>query len=497
MSTERTCKASAACIAIVMLASPAIAQPATVSATAPPPNRVPVSSSPVPLSRNDVSILFPVPTSRSDLPGLIRMSDLVSRSGAGEPRAVWSTEAFEAFRNISHGEAGLITTGSGARRIRLPASGQSPENWFVAGIRLDHAAPGGSPEIIAQLGQQPQIRLIVQPVSFAASGKAQVEDVAAHLIFSFAKPQPLPPASAGCLPRPEPDQVAFNAAIGQFLSLRDRLASGAFEGGKILTAGKPLGVHPGLSGASRVPFTQAIKATLQTLLVPERLQAFAVMGLANGGPEPWIFLSMVKLRAGTPLPGGGTLPADAFVPAPNPVLDGKDKAQMLSFVDSPKVQPKPIANNLTPTTCHHATFQAFPMEGRKGSSTADIIDGNLSAAEIRKISNLIADPVRSHFFNTDCVSCHTETQLFFKKANGPAAIPVRPVTGIATSALPSHNWNVRNFGWFPNFFDRTVRATVTRRTANETAEVVAGVNAIIVRDGITASPAPATATSMR
>jgi hypothetical protein len=46
---------------------------------------------------------------------------------------------------------------------------------------------------------------------------------------------------------------------------------------------------------------------------------------------------------------------------------------------------------------------------------------------------------------------------------------------IAADVLPKDDWNVRNFGWFqPSAFiggGPTV-ATVTQRTANETADVV-------------------------
>ena len=80
---------------------------------------------------------------------------------------------------------------------------------------------------------------------------------------------------------------------------------------------------------------------------------------------------------------------------------------------------------------------------------------------------MIADPVKSHFFNTDCVSCHTETQRAIDILK-PADIP-----GIDPAALPKDPWNVRNFGWSPA---GELQATVTRRTAAETAAVVAYIN---------------------
>ncbi|WLA46720.1 hypothetical protein QIH80_34055 [Bradyrhizobium elkanii] len=43
--------------------------------------------------------------------------------------------------------------------------------------------------------------------------------------------------------------------------------------------------------------------------------------------------------------------------------------------------------------------------------------------------------------------------------------------------LPKENWNVRNFGWFPSFLHGgAAAATITRRAAAETADVVAFIN---------------------
>jgi hypothetical protein len=434
-----------------------------------------------PLSANDVSILFPVPRSKDDLAGLIPLSDLMARGSDGARLRIWSDADFSSFISISNTVPGNVVAGT-QRSISLTADARQASAWFIAGIRIDHAAPGASPDVIKALGQQPQIRLIAQPLSIDAGGRVRVHDIAAHLIYSFVTPTELLPAMDGCLKRSEPDQQAFAQVIKHFADLRTQLASGNFGGVSVKTSGLPLNVHPGFSGASRIPFRNALKTALEDHLAPDKLRAMAVMGLNNGGPEPWIFLSMARLPKGTVLPGIGTLPADMFVPAPNPVLNGRDMAQMLSFLDTTQqVQPKPQNNNLNPIDCHHSTFQnPIPISDRKGVSTADIIDGNPTPAAIAGITGTIANPVKSHFFNTDCVSCHTETQLTFGNSRSPTSLVVKPVKGIATAVLPDHNWNVRNFGWFPNFFNNNAaRPTVTRRTALETAEVVVGVNAII------------------
>ena len=108
---------------------------------------------------------------------------------------------------------------------------------------------------------------------------------------------------------------------------------------------------------------------------------------------------------------------------------------------------------------------------RKGVATANFIDGAFSENQPQEIVDIIANPKQSHFFNTDCVSCHTDTRQAMDR------IKDFSVPGVAPQVLPHENWNVRNFGWFPSFFKPgVVDATVTRRAATETAYVIAFIN---------------------
>ncbi len=120
-------------------------------------------------------------------------------------------------------------------------------------------------------------------------------------------------------------------------------------------------------------------------------------------------------------------------------------------------------------TCKNAAAPANPpVANRRGDSTSEVFVNPAPAPDKTKaILDLIADPTKSHFFNTDCVSCHTETQRTITMLK-PKEIP-----GIDPTALPKDPWNVRNFGWSPA---GGLQATVTRRTAAETAAVVAFVN---------------------
>jgi hypothetical protein len=96
-----------------------------------------------------------------------------------------------------------------------------------------------------------------------------------------------------------------------------------------------------------------------------------------------------------------------------------------------------------------------------------------AANRTKEILDLISDPARSHFFNTDCVSCHTET----RRAIG--LLQVQSFDGIDSTALPPGDWTVRNFGW-SSALDGPIRATVTKRTAAETAAVVAFINSQVL-----------------
>ena len=433
------------------------------SAPAPPPQ-------PQPLSADDVSWLFPAPTRAGDLTKLISVSAL-SVPNALDPSKrdpVWPAAAFQQFIGIA-GSAAAQVAGTPSR-IGLPPAAQSIDAWFVSGIRIDAGAPGLADGIRAQYGQSPQIRLIVQPVTSDPDGTPHVLDIAGHLIFAFTGVAD-PPAQAGCLPRPVPDAVALGSIVAELAALRSALSSGQLTGSSVITAGLPLGVHPGLANpATADKVRQAMMAFLERHIAGPRLIAMAIVGLPAGAPSPWMFLSMVRVDPGQ-VPG---VPNGGFIPVHSPTLDGQQFTQMLNRAGvTPRVAPAPHTNNLAPITCVNA---ANPVPGpvvsaRSGSATADLfVAPPPSSSATQTVLDLIADPTRSHFFNTDCVSCHTETRRAME------LVGVQAFPGIDTAVLPGGAWNVRNFGWSI----APTQATVTRRTAAETAAVVAFINAQVL-----------------
>lgn len=411
-----------------------------------------------PLSADDVSLLFPAPTRSEDFANLVAMQDLTAPDPQDPTKRdpVWSDAVFQQFITIANGSSSQV---AGTKvGIGLPAEAKSMSAWFISGIRIDAGAPGLSNDIIGQFGQSPQIRLIIQPVTRNQDGTPKVDDIAGHLIFDFLVGADTP-AQADCLRRPKPDLDKLNAIVADLAALRTKLSNGQLGADKVNTAGLPLGVHPGLTHATTASnFRQEIKAFLERYISAQRLDAMAIAGLPTGQPEPWIFLSMQNVSG-------------SVFSVHGPTLDGIQFAQMLERGGPGfEVIPAPHTNNLNPITCSNAAASptSMPIPKRLGDATADVFASPApSPDKTKEILDVIADPTRSHFFNTDCVSCHTETQRTITVLK-PANIP-----GIDPAALPKNSWNVRNFGWSPA---GGLQATVTRRTAAETAAVVLFIN---------------------
>jgi hypothetical protein len=409
------------------------------------------------LAACDVTWLWPVPATEDQLDGVIAISGLNADDGS----AAWSDEQFEDVLRIADSDAAQV----GDHRIRLNDSIRSKGVWRVVAFRVDPTAPGGHEIIRNNIGEKPQLRIVLQPVT-VEDDRIEIHDVAVHLVYSFVIP-------GGDGTAEQPDRDHFRSIIRDLDELKTIV-----EDAGVHTSGAPLGVHPGLT--QNVPgLREKVRQFLSRHLHASRLSAMAIMGL--DGPEPWIFVAMAKFP-----PGAERFGAIPFLPA-----------EMLSFRSGGgAVSPSPRVNNLNPVP----NRLVMPVDGkdRRGVATAALfedaafdadafaivgIDDNGELVRDDRVRNgdipdLIADPIRSHFFNTDCVSCHTETRRRLR-----LDLPVSPLAflqdgqppRIDPDVLPKDDWNVRNLGWFPPF--RFIGggppvATVTQRTANETAEVV-------------------------
>ena len=428
-----------------------------------------------PLSANDISWLFPVPTRAADFPNLIAVKDITTLdpNDPAKRNPIWTDSVFQQFLAIVNGPASQVATTTA--QISLPAEARTMDAWFVAGIRIDAGAPGLSSDIRAQYGQLPEIRLIIQPVIKNPDGSPKVMDIAGHLIFDFTLPKSDPSLQgADCFPRPAADMAAFTSVVADAAVLRTKLNSGQLGGHAVSTAGVPLGIHPGLADpATTNSVRNAMLSFLESHLSAQRLDSMAIAGLPAGAPAPWIFLSMLRVPAGVvpSLPNGG------FVPVRGPALDGQQFAQMLNPAGTaPRVVPEPHTNNLNPITCRNGAVSAtsLPIAQRNGVSTSAVFSTPPpSSDQTKQILDTIADPTKSFFFNTDCVSCHTETRRAMDLLN------VTDIPGLNTAVLPAGPWDVRNFGWGAGG-KAGMQSTVTRRTANETAAVLQFINSSIL-----------------
>ena len=145
-------------------------------------------------------------------------------------------------------------------------------------------------------------------------------------------------------------------------------------------------MHPGLEDKlAAKPLRDALVAVLERNLAGAKLTAMAVMGLADGGPEPWEFMAMAPVGPGV-IPN---LPNGSFIPVHGPALDGTQFAEALAVLETPhQVVPTPAPNNLNPITCNNAALPAgpaaLPVADRKGVGHRGIVRPWRQATDQRK-----------------------------------------------------------------------------------------------------------------
>jgi hypothetical protein len=396
------------------------------------------------LDVNDVSYLWPVPASRADVENLLSAADTL---GDGVS-TLWPKDAFDALLDAAKAVSVEPFVGPVARVNFGAFDGDisTRHTWKVVAFRVDPSAPGCDASSIAQFGSTPQLRLVLQPVT-VNDGTVRVHDVTAHLAFSYV-------TGAGPAGRARPDTSAFREIVSDLVALKaDATAAGAATTG-------PLRVHPALEAA--VPgFAARVKAFVKSRVSEPRLSAMAFMGV--DGSEPWIFFAMSRRADGK------------FALAPQKVLGG-NAAQMLTLRGGAAVTPSPTTQNVGNRGV--STSLLFPAGAAGRLATAVFADE--AAPLFRDIPDVIANPQRAHLFNTDCVSCHTESTRRTALAidldeSAFRYAPPAGISGVDAGHLPRDKWNVRNLGWFHPRNGAPV-ATVTTRTANEAAESAQFVN---------------------
>jgi len=428
---------------------------------------------------NDVSILFPAPATSAELnANIIRLTDFDSDK-------VLPANLFQQTMALATGQsmltipnpagdtpptiqipvrAGEVRTPDGQiRSIKFPGQNLRSD-WALAGIRIDPGAPGLSEDIFDHFGKSPQIRLILQPIK-ESGGNVNITDGSLHLVYAFHGPDDAASVAA-CRLHNTPDMDNFKKAVADLKAIKEKMET---DHG-IVTDGRALGVHPAFASAGS-EFKAEIQTYLNEYLTTDRLFAVSIAAIPLPAPEPWVFVAMQK----SPLSGN-------IEAVPGPGIIQPDRAprfgQMISFIDNQQIDPAPATRNQLPIDCgFNLTGQVPAQVDGAGVSTAMVFDRDPNVNPPVRMANvgaIIADATASHFFNTDCVSCHTETRKQIDEGQGTAA-SIGAEAGIDPAVIPNGNWNVRAFGWGPlSLFGTTPGAhnTITRRAATETAEVI-------------------------
>lgn len=365
---------------------------------------------------------------------------------------------FDRTIQISTGPTGAVR---GSRHRIGFRSAPQRQDWIISGIRIDPGAPGLSKGIFDVFGKSPQIRLVVQPVRDTGFG-LDIDDISLHLVYAFHGPD----QGNACSLHNTPDMARFSQVVNDLKVIKDRFA--ADHG---VDSSGPLNVHPAFDVAG-VEYRNALRDYLNTHLTQDTLFAVSIAGIPQRF-EPWIFLAMNNTPAGLqPIPSPATVQASQD---PNQA----NFSQMLNFRgDTPPVMPMPATRNMAPIDCNMNFPNAVSAQvAGAGMSTSMAFGGG---GDIETVSAVIADARASHFFNTDCVSCHTETRKQIddvqpRSARGAMLNQIASEAGIHPAVMPHGNWNVRVMGWAPiDELNNTpgAHATISRRASTETAEVV-------------------------
>jgi hypothetical protein len=405
---------------------------------------------------NDVAFLFPPPTTPDEVTQLISGDDALDGGST-----IWPKEFFDQVINFAKSDPAAAV---GSSTIKFPLELEDLHNWKVAGIRVNPASLGGSDGMVAGLqklidglilaGQQPPIdapvvpgiRLVMQPVTVDGT-KVTIHDYAAHVVFN----QKAVKTGPELLASPKMQSI-----VADLIALKKL----------VKTDGVELGVHPGFA----VPgFRAELGKFLKKQLEQKDFDVVSFMGLETPGAEPWIFFR-VKRNGPTTMT---KTPIGGFFP-PGPT------SMMLAVLENPVVLPTPKPVENTPIgPMGITTAQLFPAGIDVNDPVVAGATGAFKDIKLKDIPDFVANPERANTFNTDCVSCHTETtrRLTLGLVRNPTDPPgfayqlqdktISGVSAAVTPAKPSGiSWNVRVFGWGP----RNGKPTIVQRGANEAME---------------------------
>jgi hypothetical protein len=402
------------------------------------------------LDVNDISFLWPVPTTKAEADSLISLADDAS-DGPIMPAAL-----FKAL--IAQAETVSV---DGVSILFPNDQFNDPKTWKVAGIRVNPSALGTNPLALAR-AEIPGIRVIVQPVLIDGDN-ALPQDYTAHVVFNYVQPiapnQPI-----------KPDREAFSSVVQDLRDLKNSLGLPNDPNTTLLQ------VHPGFFPDPQ-PLTEKLRSFLKKhlaskLLDRNQLAAISFMGIP-GGFEPWIFF---KVEVDTSTNSLTQKVVSGKFATPDPT------SQFISFLSGSagKIEPMPAMPGSVPEVSTAVLFPILSSSQLETPLFPAATDPVLAHFKFRDVADIVANPQFTNTTSTDCVSCHTESTRRHLTPNltsqpGTAFTLPAGISGVSPTVLPKDRWNLRNFGWGLNIGDtsdapRGFHPTISQRAANEAAD---------------------------
>lgn len=434
-------------------------QSVTVSSqNAPSPQRV--------LSPLDVSFLFPLESDKFKFP--------LSEGPAAPGKTLITEETYDSLGTfVTKKDAGLRPGGfGGGPSIAFP---YEYPNFRVIAFRFD---PCGGEKVPADLDiskgcAEPLIRLVAQPM---AGGTAL--DQAMHLIYRFN--------------RSETEKIL--AGLEALKAQGEKLTGET-------TDRKPLGIHPSLKA---LDFRSKGAATTGTSVANSVLFANAARDFILSWCSKDKLVSVATMVGG--FRGGSTVNQWAF--KVNAIVDGLSKGQPITGVD----QTQPTERENPPFTLQtffndiqggnrftlspvfskdmqtYIDQQKLHIEVPSGTADDFLILKRRALLEAARIEN----PQTVKVTEGDCVSCHLTTRVLLRShentkypLGAEAQHAIKAVTFQSRASVSGMNMiskedlaNKLEGNMLLNFGYRMKVISISQRTANETAEIVALLNAL-------------------
>src|SRR2546423_8409232 len=166
----------------------------------------PSENAPPALDINDISFLFPVPTSKAEVDSLISLNDEAAEGKIFPDELL--VKLIDEAKTVSVRDSRIDVRNGQEEAFKKPIT------WKVAGIRVNPSALGINPKITLPFGIIPGIRLIVQPVTVEGNS-FKIHDFAAHVVFDYTVPR-----TDGKRFPILPDDKAFSAIVEDLRKLK-------------------------------------------------------------------------------------------------------------------------------------------------------------------------------------------------------------------------------------------------------------------------------------